>query len=788
MNGFEIIQLIGILPILAIIGDPLRHYVFCRSPLFANLNLLQILLLDFYIGGSLLYLIALIPIGVFGVLTPFILPITFLICLYIHRAFLVRTIHSKFSFSIIRKQELYTFLFITRMFLMIFLIRVYVQSNFAFAGVADQPFHSLIVRKIMDQGSIAYTLEPYVLRYSLPDSPLQYQQGLHVVLAYSTSIFNWTAPNALRLADMLFEALGILGGYYLGKKALNSDLFGLTFAFVFAFISRWPKTMAWGSNAFTFGFPLFLIILATFAHIWKNGTSKKDIIPLGLLIGFLGAIHPVYLFVVALAMLIMLAKIPISRLFAVGLMVLIFIAPVVLTRTQQPFIPVPTSTGLTPLSETLIRTTTSDWISSFPFMRYLVLFLLPAGLLWISIRKKDEQTRSLVNVTTIVIISGFILSLSMIGISELPLPELPQYQLHMGVIYNSLLLFSGLLIGDVFALLLNFLKENKPKLKIDINRKFLVALAIFFIMVPFVYNGGIAEESYVAGQVGYFNAMTSNDLALIQWMEENIPSSSTVLVHRFDGGVYLSSLAGYRTVAVPVITLSGTNRDYVDIVHSIASGELTPEIYEKIQKYGFEYLFIGGHISSHGVDQGWPRWRPEAIQGNPNFKLAKSVGASYLFEIRILDPYSHILFKEDFQANSLKFWQTVKRGNGEGEANIISFNGTYALEVKTRMSIISTFFGMYLQRSLKVTTSNVTLRFKLDFENHPPNIYIYDAEWKNKIVMPITSPGEYSVNIGQLWDSVHGTALPEDLIIQLANLGYSGVENTVIFEYISVRT
>ena len=788
MNVFEIIQLLAILPILAIIGDPLRHYVFSRSPLFGDLNLLQTLILDFYVGGSILYLMALIPIGVFGALIPFILPVMFIMFLYIHKEFLARIIRSKFSFSINGKQGFYTFILLASIFFTVFLIRVYVQSNFVFGGVADQPFHSLIVRKIMDQGSIAYTLEPYVLRYSLPESPLQYQQGLHVVLAYVASIFNWTAPNAVRLADMLFQALGVLGGYYLGKKALNSDLFALTFAFVFAFISRWPKTMAWGSNAFTLGFPLFLITLATLTYMWKNGASKNDTLPLGLLIGFLGAIHPVYLFVTALAMLIMLAKISVHHLFLVGLIVFIFLVPVVITRTQDPYIPTPTAMGLDPLNETLSRAITGDWISSFPFMRYLVLFLLPAGVLWILIRRKDEQVRSFISTTTIVIISGLIITLSMLCISELPLPSLPQWQLHMGVIYNILLLFFGILIGDILARLLSLLNENKIKTKIDLNRKFLVTLAILLILSPFIYHGGIAEQSYLTGQVDYYDSMTRDDLKLIQWMQKNIPNNSTILVNRFDGGVYLPSVSGYKTLFVPIATLSGINPDYGKLVGSIVSGEFTPDIYEKFQKYGFEYLFIGGHSSPHGGDLNWSRWKPETIQGNPNFKLLQSIGASSLFAINISDPYSHIIFKEDFQMNSLKFWQIATRGDGEGEANIISYNGTYALQVKTRMSIISTSYYMYMYRSINVPDSNVTLDFKVTFEGSYPSIYIYDTEWKNRIEIPITNPGEFSVDIGKLWATSHGASLPAKIIIQIVNRGDSGMENTVTYDYISFRT
>jgi hypothetical protein len=487
-------------------------------------------------------------------------------------------------------------------------------------------------------------------------------------------------------------------------------------------------------------------------------------------------------------MLIMLVKIPIHRLFLIGLIVFIFIFPVVITRTQSPFTSSSQDLGLTPISETLNHVVAGDWISSFPLLRYLVLFLLPVGILWIFIREKDEKVWPFVTVITIIILSGLIIIFSMLGISALPLPGLPQWELHMGIIYNLLLLFSGILIGDLLTYLLTILKENKQKFKLDLNRKFIVGLTIFFILVPFIYYGGINEEKYLAGQVGYFDAMTNDDLALIQWMQENIPNNSTVLVHMFDGGVYLAPLAGYKTLFVPLITLSNANPDYRKILDSIASGELTPEIYEKLQKYGFEYLFIGSKISPHGADLNWPHWNAEAVHGNPNFKLIHSVGSSYLFGINISDTYSNTLFKEDFQANSLQFWDIVERGDGEGDANIISYNGSSALEIKSRMSILSAFFSIYLNRLITLPTPDVTLNFKVDFETGSPAIYIYNDVWKERIEIPIRYSGEYSIDIGKLWRNSYGSPLPERLIIQLINRGDIGVENTVTFDYISIRT
>jgi hypothetical protein len=776
MNPSDIVLTLSIIPILAVIGEPLRATIFKRSPLFSGLNLLQILLLDFFIGGLCLYLLALVPLNVFGLLMPVVLPITFIATLFIHRKKIGEIFTEKIS---CQKQTLYTTAVISAIFLTILLIRFAVQSNYVFVSNADQAFHSLIVHKILDQGSIVYTLEPYVIRYSLPDAPLQYQQGLHVILAYFASLFQWTPPDAIRYGDILFQALPVLGGYYLGKKALNSEVYGVSFAFVFAFISRWPKTMPWGSNAFTLGFPLFLIMVACLVLMWNRPITKSDALPLGLLLGFLGAIHPVYFFAAALVLLplLLLRKLPVQSLLVIGLISLVFILPSVITRSQDLYNAVTPASGFAPIIETWTRTTSGDWLSIYPMLRNFILLLLPISLVWLLFRKADNQKGFLI-ITGLVIVSGSVLSLAQLTLQGLPLPSLPQWQLHMGIIYNASLFFVALLFADLTLLLYRGLA--KPNKHTKVAAVILVALLAF----PFVYQGGIAEADFLDGQINFYDSMTTNDLEMITWMKSNLPANSTILTHRFEGGNYLVALTSFRTVFNPGSTTVALNQNYTEILSLIANGTFTPYLFSQLTMYGFDYIWVAEKANAQAYAMSFPRWKASDIQANPNFEIVKTVGSSTLFRLNIVD--SSLFFKEDFTSENLN-WNIATQGAGTGSVAIV--NST--LQIQATKADNATFIGYYIDRQVGLLASNITLSFNVDYTvtspANYPELYIYDNDWKHPLNMQLNRTGEYSVNVGALWRETYNTEIPNRIIIQFIVRDRLGVLNTVSFDNIKIK-
>ena len=83
--------------------------------------------------------------------------------------------------------------------------------------------------------------------------------------------------------------------------------YGFVFAFIFAFVSRWPKLLVWGSYAFVASFPVFLIVLSFvfFSLTPHNQTRRSQVTGtffLGLLIGYIGAIHAVFYEVIIAAL------------------------------------------------------------------------------------------------------------------------------------------------------------------------------------------------------------------------------------------------------------------------------------------------------------------------------------------------------------------------------------------------------------------------------------------------------------------------------------------------------
>ena len=816
----DIVLLVSFVPVLAVIGDVLRYSLFRRSALFQKLGFLQVLLLDFFLGGVILYLLALVPFPVFGAVTPYILPASLVLFFLLRvkvfikffRVTLPRLVKdeearqalkasvlagAKKSVSFRKKNSgggLWTVLGALAVFFTLLIIRVYVQSDFAFGGVGDQPFHSLIVRGIMEQGSIVYTLQPYILRYSLPDLPLQYQQGLHVIVAYMASLFKWTPPEAVRLLDLLFQSLPVLGGFYLGRKCFNSGTYGLAFAFVFGFISRWPTFLPWGSNAFTLAFPLFLVTIASLSESWKDRIPLRDAVPLGLLIGFMGAIHPTFLFVIGLAVFIMflLRRFSILHLLILLVIVFVFILPVVVTRAQDMFVSAQQAEatgGFELLGESWRYITTGDWLSPYLMLRRLIMFLVPASILWVSVRRNSKQSASLLKVAVVMLISGVIITFAMLFlVSVLPLPSLPQWQLHMGVIYNCLLIFAGILLGDVWSYIVNAAESSRAVL--GKYQTYLVFILInFLIAFPFVYQGAIEFQKFMVQQLGYYDAMTQDDLALIRWMEDNIPEESNVLVNRFQGGVYLPSLAGYRTVLVPYASFYALTSDYFELAETITDGKFTRDRIEKLQQYGFEYVFVGGKQSPQAKDLKFDDWKPETLLNNPNYKPVKSFGGSYLFAIDLSNP--DIIFKEDFMEGSLEHWELATKGQGPTTEIIENVGDGTRLQITAKKLETEDLSAVYLHRFIDVWTSDIGMGFKVDVSGNVSGSYqisVIDTSWSKRIDIPIEQSGEYIKNIGELWKAAHGTDIPQSFIVQLIVRDKTGAGSSATFDYVNIHS
>ena len=60
----ELFQLLLLLGLLVFIGDPLRAVALKRLDMFSDLDLVQICIIDVFVGGFILYALAILPLRV----------------------------------------------------------------------------------------------------------------------------------------------------------------------------------------------------------------------------------------------------------------------------------------------------------------------------------------------------------------------------------------------------------------------------------------------------------------------------------------------------------------------------------------------------------------------------------------------------------------------------------------------------------------------------------------------------------------------------------------------------
>ena len=289
-----ILQLLLLLVFLIINGEPLRAVFSRRLKFFSDLDFLQICILDVYVGGLILYVMAILPWGVFNwyVIIGFTL-LSAILSVFLHSKTLIRwASFSELKASLAENRKtLLIYLLVFLMFMVFLSINLSSLSGLVFGSVRDESIHSLYVQVILENHSIPVTLMPY-----LPEGII-YPQASHVIFAFSSYVLNMEVPSVILYVSVLFKGLSIFGAYFLGRKLGKGVSYSLGLSFVFAFISSWPLNITWGANPFILGFPLFLVCLGFLYSMYRSTVKHNlaELFVIGLLFGYIGAIVISYL-------------------------------------------------------------------------------------------------------------------------------------------------------------------------------------------------------------------------------------------------------------------------------------------------------------------------------------------------------------------------------------------------------------------------------------------------------------------------------------------------------------
>ncbi|MGA8542385.1 MAG: hypothetical protein WB947_02410 [Thermoplasmata archaeon] len=272
----------------AVVGEFVRLLASRKVGSWRTLEPIERLLLDFYLGGATMYLVAALPVGAFVAPLVFGLPVAagaglLLWVMGERRRRLARATLAPFA-TLVRPAALIALLAA----LALFVFELAVASPIPTGNTFDSSLLTLYVSSLLQHHSIALSFQPYA------STGLLYPQGTTVWLGWAQLDFSLPAARTSLLVTPLFLALAPLGAFVFGRRAFSSDRAGLAFALLLTAVGSWTRVLVSGSNDFVFAFPLVLL-LAGQATGWLRGSvpGVADALAFGVLVGYSAALNPV---------------------------------------------------------------------------------------------------------------------------------------------------------------------------------------------------------------------------------------------------------------------------------------------------------------------------------------------------------------------------------------------------------------------------------------------------------------------------------------------------------------
>jgi len=812
-------------PLLLIVnGEPARFFLLRHLKLFSDLDLVQICILDVYLGGLILYVIAILPFMFFNQfliigLTAF----CFVFSIFIHSKALGQvTRFNRIKASLKENRHiLFDYMPLFAMFIILLLIDLSASSGLVFGGIFDESIHSLRTEVIVENNHMGLTLQPY-----LPAGNI-YPEASHVIFAFAHYVLNIMVPKAVFYVTILFKALSVFGAYFLGKKLSSKREFYLGLSFVFAFISSWPLFVVWGGNPFLVGFPLFLVCLGLlFSLIHSQAkTSLAELVAAGLLFGLAGAIIVSYLetlmMVAAIVSIYWLARKPNSLrhrvlefivIFSVGLLVLSPFLFRFFVFYQYPGhnIGIPTDFVGYPKQVQISITQTLQWALDnlspyFELRLFMLLLFVGLGILvWIN--RKFNNIKSVLAFASSIFLAP--VTLSFIAFFLPRDFEIISWG-HQGILIvislNIFILVSCLELAQLLRSR-KFRWLSNLSSKIPRANAMLTVTILVLITTPFIYHRILIDRNTLSGTYSMFAVTTEDDFKLMTWMEGNVSSNALILVSLYEPGLYIPVISHHRIVFP--YSASSFSRSYQTLVDSLDSDVLNKTVYDLASNLSISHVYVGSNGAYWWFKK--HKWDHSLFLGNPNFKLVKNFGDAYLFQFNYTSP--HTVFFDDFEHKQWDEdgWRAYFYGNGVTNVTITNSSGQgsgQCLKMTSQASytISETKCASYIEREIFVeNNSDITLSFRLNasegFHGKDTFAAIVSNVYRNQSVIIATPNGVFqdyahttplngtSFDLSAMWHKAYDSSLPTDLILEFVNYDTDGIKNVAYVDDVTVTS
>ncbi len=272
-----------------VVGEFFRVLAARRISLWRAPEILERLLLDFFLGGGVLYLIAAVPLGLFVAPVVFAVPVAAALGLSLLAVQELRR-HGRLDrlLSSFRSLARPTYLLVLASALALYVLELAVAVPIGTGNTFDSGLLTTYTALLLRNHSIPLSFQPYA------STAILYPQGTTVWLAWAQLTFGLPAARTSLLVTPLFIALAPIGGFVFGRRALGSDRAGLAVALMLAWLAPATRGMVEGSNDFVFAFPLVFLLAGQSTEWFRSSPpAPADAAGFGLLLGYSAAMNPV---------------------------------------------------------------------------------------------------------------------------------------------------------------------------------------------------------------------------------------------------------------------------------------------------------------------------------------------------------------------------------------------------------------------------------------------------------------------------------------------------------------
>ncbi len=653
------------------VGDLFRSLVAGYAGLFRNLGVVERLLLDLYLGGGGLYVLAALPLHLFGILLVILYPLAGAALWVLFRPRLRR-----WEGVAEQPSERYHWnpswlpgILLVAVTAALFAIEVGVAEGVPTGNSYDTSLLTDYVSLLLLHHQVPLSLSPIAPQWT------PYPQGTTVWLGAAQLLYSLPPARTALLVTPLFLSLSPLGGYVVGLRLLRSPWAGLAIGITFALLGSWTRVMVATSNDFVFSFPLVLWLIARI-DLWQQTQPPglADALAYGAVLGYSAALNPVGadLLVPTIVVLGAVASRArwgylggsLLRWLVTGAVAVLFVLPTFWTIVSgrgtlfaaTGGVAVPPSRSLPGISlpqfigsvDPFLFGPHAIWLSPFVVLRFELALLLVGGAailvlpgLFGRLGSSGPAFRRVLAALIAVAVLALLLQVviheagtGLAGLADLTSPV--EMSIDLFAVYT--------IIAAVPLVLLLDLATSRPETApsvpaprprwrrpgaLDQNgpRAIAVALAVV-LMVPGVVVAVADLPPYLDELYGSYGRVTAGDFAMFAWASEHLPTGARVLVAL---GSAAQFLPGYARVAIvfPIQPID-RNTSYQALETELTNGTLTAAGLVALGVLQIQYIAVTGNTTNL-----WPPFLPAPLLADPGmFPLLFQSGDAYVFQVR----------------------------------------------------------------------------------------------------------------------------------------------------------